>query len=287
MAVGWDELDAGVDHRPVGALWRVMAYDSVRDRTVLFGGYGPAVGPTRYLGVERLGLDPGATRVLPGTRFARHGLRQYTWPKTVLFGGAISAHVAPGRRDTWDSGMGLRGRRCRPAARRRVPGAMAYDSARGSMCCSAATPSSRRWWLLRHIGMGRCDWTARGIPPSGAHDHGLRQRPARGWSCLAARGFAGNVLGDTWEYHLLPVGACTRIPNATPIIAWTVCAVHRRVAGRAKSCNLSSPGSCTDVKNAPDADTCTGNKVCDPRARACSRWARAARPVRMCFGSLL
>ena len=181
-----------------------MAYDSKRDRVVLFAGANEYNSHRfrGHVGVGRRRLDRANAADEPAAALrARDGLRRRARPRRAVRRLRLSfRHRALGDTWEWDGTTGPSGRRPRPAGAHRLT-RMAYDSARGRVVLfgGAGDSGSSR----RHVGVGRHDWTERtppASPPPREYGALTLRRGARPGRALRRVRRRLPYLGDTWEW---------------------------------------------------------------------------------------
>jgi hypothetical protein len=199
----WIERTPQATPTPPGRGEHVMAYDSTRDRVVLFGGTGQSgvLGDTwEWDGstwLERTAMTTPRPR-------AGHGAAYDQLRRGVLLFGGYSSSGTPGRLDdTWEWDGSAWTRRT-PAARptARDGHAMVYDSARARVVLFGGYHYLYPYYAGDTWEWDGTTWVERyGPGPPERRDHAMAYDSARGRVVL----FGGydvsfNALGDTWEW---------------------------------------------------------------------------------------
>ncbi|MBI4871087.1 MAG: hypothetical protein HY814_05930, partial [Candidatus Riflebacteria bacterium] len=188
--------------RPSARSGSALAYDTARNRVVLFGGYaGSYVQDTwEYDGVAW-------TQASPSSRPSARGYHAMAYDsargRVVLFGGYDSSYTY--QQDTWEYD-GANWAQVSPGSRpgARTGGALAYDSARGRVVLFGGYGGSYRQDTWEYDGTNWAELTP-ASRPSARYDHALAYDGARGRVVLFG-GCTGSYsyVQDTWEYD----GAC-------------------------------------------------------------------------------
>jgi len=192
---------AGAQELPPPRAGYAMAYDSVRDQVVLFGGRGESLGEglndtwlwseTGWRKVETE-VSPPPLRYACMAFDARRGV-------AVLFGGWGEGNIA--QSDTWEfDGQSWKlvdvGDNRPPA---RFLSAMAYDSGQGRIVLFGGRDARRRFLddLWVYDGKGWTEVPAKG--PYGRGGHAMTYNPSRG-TVVVMGGFTTAALNDAWEF---------------------------------------------------------------------------------------
>ncbi len=216
----WTEL-ATVGAKPAARMGMGMAYDSIRDRVVLFGGQGlgvPFTDTWEFDGNNWIQMNPiHVPSVNPSPALAFDALRN----RVTLFGSAKGASGGLLRTWTWDgtdwtnisSGTA-------PPARNQIR--VAFDEKHGE--------------FVLHGGAS--------LDPAGA------------------------ALSDTWRFYSRG-GDCTQNSDCPTGYCTDGVCCERDACGTCEACNvIGSSGTCAKIRGAVDTDSCTGGKSCDA-AGAC------------------
>ncbi|MBI5849436.1 MAG: hypothetical protein HZB39_00125 [Planctomycetes bacterium] len=177
----------------------VIAYDSARDRIVVFGGADATsqlADTWEWDGTQWLQRTPAH---VPAARYNADMVFDSARGVCVLFGGRNRSGTRYS--DTWEwNGVDWTARSfaTRPAARNSH--AMTYDSARGRVVLHGGTPdgASETW---EYDGVA---WSRRSASggPDVRYNHGMAFDAARGRTVLfGGTNSAGNLTNDTWEWN--------------------------------------------------------------------------------------
>jgi MYXO-CTERM domain-containing protein len=254
---------------PIGRYWHAMAYDSTRQRTVLFGGIGFYQNADGFPFGDTWEWDGSSWTQRAMTRPSARGRHAMAYDSargvTVLFGGDDNSGTEA---DTWEwdgTAWNQRTPATHPPARDWH--SMAYDAARhatvvfgGSSVSGYVLGDTWEW--------DGTTWTHRALEgPAPRYADAMAYDSARGGVVLFGgtavfnNGLSYGYAGDTWEYHTRG-GVCTDGTQCdTGNCVDGVCC-ESASCGTCQACNLADPGICTPVTSGQDPDSCTGQNTC-------------------------
>ncbi|MBK9386617.1 MAG: hypothetical protein IPN34_17530 [Planctomycetes bacterium] len=217
-----------------------LAYDSVRDRVVLFGGWGG-----QYLAdtweYDGTSWAPVLTANHPSPRAFHRMAFDAARGRIVLFGGTNSAQEYG---DTWEyDGIDWTIRTPQHSPAPRFNHALAYDEARQNVVMFSGWrgyghPSDTWVW-------NGADWTelTPQISPPGRDSHAMAYDPSRQVVVLFGGWFSGGArLGDTWEWSGIQWQQTTPASGPEPRWIQSICWDGRRVMLHGGSSSTSALG---------------------------------------------
>ena len=203
---------------PTARAGHVMAYDSARDRVVLFGGYDESGGfladTWEWNGSTWIERTPATS---PPARSWGAMVYDVARGRVVLFGGYNFVDLGSRLRDTWEwDGSAWIERTPATSPPARTGGAMAYDIARGRMVLFGGDGASG--YLADTWEWDGSTWVERTPPtsPPARFFHAMAYDSARGRVVLFGGGRMFGTFDDMWEYG--PIDACG---HAASVVAFT------------------------------------------------------------------
>jgi MYXO-CTERM domain-containing protein len=251
-----------------------LAYDSVRNRTVINGGMDDASSYYRdtyeYNGTTWTQTDTGYTAPF---RYEHAVAYDPNRQRVVHLGGWDVACMG----DTWEYDGSTWAAQPWGTSSRCQHG-MAYDTARQKMIMFGgewpgyAPPYLGDTW--ERAGVTGVVWgqvTPIAATPSARLGTPIVFDRSRGRAVIFG-GYNGAALADTWEYHARG-GPCTLNTQCDTGHCLNGVCCETAACGTCQDCNLVNPGTCTAISGTPitgtpDPDSCTGANACDP-AGAC------------------
>ncbi len=250
----WTQVSAS---GPAARYASAMAYDSVRNLHVLYGGVTASVIADTWEFNATTNVWTNRGNTLPGARYEHEMAYDSVRQKTVMYGGYPSSGVVFNDTWEWNGTTWVQTAAVGPGGRA-IHG-MTFDSARGETIVFAGVgPSNIRV---------NDTWVYNGSPwvqiaaggPSIRSTCGMAYDSTRGVSVMFGGWDGVTPNNETWELHTHG-GACVsnaQCDGGLTCVDGVCCETSCPTS--CKACNLAvSPGVCATVTNADDVDSCAG-----------------------------